>query len=172
MSNSEKFLLSKINQLEQKVFELEQRIQRVEGSIKTYTQVSLFESTTGENVKTNTRTEKYLFDGKVYKKSKLVLAVIKKYVENNPNITAEELEREFSSREFNLSTFSCVKEVSSIPEKQLNPVKRYYTDEDSIITLVDGTQMAVCTQWGSNIGLFIEFVKRYGVEIIKINNVL
>lgn len=153
------FLLSRINELELKVFELESKVKELENSKQIEEHIKLNE------VKPNTRIEKYLFDGKCYKKSRLVLAVINKYVKDNPNISAEELEQAFPSSEFKLSTFKCVIKDENIPAKHRKPVKRYFIDEDEI-ELKDGTMMAVCTQWGKeNIGLFIEYVEKYGYVI-------
>ena len=166
MSINYEYLLSKINELERKVFELELKVNKLENSTQTK------QPTQEEEKKYNTRIERYLFEGNYYKKSRLVLAVINKYVYDHPNITAEELDEAFPSRKFKLSTFSCVKKFENIPANHKDPekVKRYFIDEDTLITLNDGTKMAVCTQWGTNIILFIEHVKKFGYEISLYSN--
>jgi hypothetical protein len=162
MNTDYDFLLLKINELERKVFELEMKVNSFE-------KANNDSITLDEEIKINTRIERYLFNGNVYKKSKLVLAVIKQYVVDHPNINASELIEAFPSKEFKLSTFSCVIELANIPSKHLNPVKRYFVSDDLVITLKDGTKVAVCTQWGTNINLFIDFVKKYGYEIVLSN---
>jgi hypothetical protein len=162
MNTDYDFLLLKINELERKVFELEMKVNSFE-------KTNNDSITLDEEKKNNTRIERYLFNGNVYKKSKLVLAVIKQYVVDHPNINASELIEAFPSKEFKLSTFSCVIKLANIPSKHLNPVKRYFVSDDLVITLKDGTKVAVCTQWGTNINLFIDFVKKYGYEIVLSN---
>lgn len=191
MSINYEFLLAKINELELRIFELECKVNMLEESNQdedvefeiipkerqelelqynqnkdTGLKVEEFVQT---NVKKyNSRMEHFLFDGKSYKKSRLVLAVIKKYVSEHPSISEEELEDAFPSRAFRLSTFGCVRDLNKIPDNHKGilkgSVKRYFLGDD-LIKLEDGTMMAVCTQWGTNIGLFIEFVKKYGYEI-------
>ena len=168
MNLNEEFLLSKINNLEKQLFELEKRVKDIEARNVVFTELVNNETILAPENKPNTRIERYLFDGKDYKKSKLVLAVIKKYVSDHPDINAEELDAAFPRFEFKLGSFSCVKKFDEIPPNYLHPVKRYFIDEDQLIVLADGTKMAVCTQWGANIAYFIEFVKRYGYQIKKI----
>ena len=165
MSEIDGFLLSKINELERKVFELEKRLQAVEERkiVKTVKPVFVV----GEEEKVvNTRVERYLFNGESYKKSKLVLAVIKKFVKDHPGITESQLSGAFPSHECKCS-YPIVKESTKIPVRHLEPVKRYFTDDEQLIKLADGTIIAVCTQWGQNIQNFIEFVKKYGYKIEK-----
>lgn len=162
MNQNDEFLLSKINELERKVFELEKRVKALEGEKNILDIVSPDETGLEEGLQ-NTRTERYIFDGNVYKKSRLVLAVIKKYVDQHPGITVDELNNAFPSRVFK-SSYSCVMDVNLIPQKQIKPVKRYFVDET--IQLNDGTNVAVCTQWGYNTKYFIEYVtKKYGFVI-------
>lgn len=160
MENYE-FLLLKINELERKNFELEARIKKLEEKSNTIIKIT---SKDNDNlVETNTRTERYMFNGNIYKKSKLVLAVIKYYIELNSNITLDELSKEFPSYEFK-SSYQCVMDINLIPDKQKEPVKRFFIDDP--IILRDGTNVAVCTQWGQNINLFIAYVtKKYGFVI-------
>ena len=158
----EDFLISKINELEMKDFELEKRLKAIEQINLTSDEIE-----SSIDLKKNTRIERYLFNGNVFKKSRLVLAVLNKYVENHPNVTAAELSLAFPASAFNISSFSCVKDVKLIPENHKSPVKRYFIDD--LIELCDGTKVAVCTQWGSNINLFIKFVKRYGFDIQQVS---
>lgn len=162
MNQNDEFLLSKINDLERKLFEVEKRLKTLEDE-RTAPNRCDAEERKHDEEKPNTRTERYSFDGEIFKKNRLVLAVVKKYVEKNPSITISELVDAFPAHEFK-SSYACVMDVNLIPEKQIKPVKRYFVDEP--ITLADGNKVAVCTQWGSNTRLFINYAKKkYGFVI-------
>ncbi|MBQ1196937.1 MAG: hypothetical protein IIX44_11900 [Clostridia bacterium] len=113
---------------------------------------------------------KYLFEGKTYGKSRLVLAVVQKYVEDYHPATFEELEEAFpGSLQGSLGT---VKRIEDVPDKYKGNggVKRYFIKEDEIIYLSSGEQVIVCTQWGaSNLEKFIEYaILELGHQIEKI----
>ena len=165
MENNYDFLFYKINELEKKLFDIERRISFIEKN-QNYDGDDESELITESS---NSRKERFLFNGNSYKKNRLVLAVVKYFVQLQPNITAEELKNAFPSYKFKLrSTFNCVEYLDAIPEWQKEGVKRYFIKNDEVITLKDGTKMAVCTQWGPNIKYFIAYVKKYGFEIEKI----
>ena len=162
MNQNDEFLLSKINELERKIFELEKKVKALEGESSAANPPYVNCAAPGED-KASTRTERYSFDGEVYKKNRLVLAVVNKYVKDNPGITAEELAEAFPAREFK-SSYPCVKVANLVTLKQREPVKRYFVDEP--ISLADGTEVAVCTQWGPNTKFFIDYVtNKYGYVI-------
>lgn len=165
MNLNEEFLMSKMNELEMKIFDLEKRVRLLENMISSQDKTQIQQ--VAEN--TNTRIEKYSFDGNIYKKSRLVLAVITEYVKKHPGISESELEQAFPGSAFKLTTYGCVRNVDLIsPNYKDGPVKRYYIDE--AIVLNDGTKMAVCNQWGGNIKLFIDYVKsEHGIEIDPVN---
>lgn len=97
---------------------------------------------------------KYLFEGKTYGKSRLVLAVVKKYVEDHHPTTFDELESAFpSSIQGSLGVVRRIEDVSN-KYKGIGGVKRYFVDD--VICLASGEQVIVCTQWGTNIDRFIE----------------
>lgn len=108
---------------------------------------------------------KYLFEGNTYGKSRLVLAVVKKYVEDHHPATFDELESVFpSSLQGSLGVVRRIDEVSD-KYKGIGGVKRYFVDD--VINLVSGEKVVVCTQWGANIERFIDHVKnklKYRVE--------
>lgn len=164
MKESSEFLLFKINELEKRVFELEKKLNIMEEEKTKKAIKPVLNNEDGEVV--STRFERYKFNGEYYKKAKLVLAVIKKFVEDNPNITEAQLSSSFPSYECKCS-YQIVKEVTTIPEKHLNPVKRYYVNDEHLIKLTDNTIVAVCNQWGQNIHYFIKFVEKYGYNIEK-----
>lgn len=103
----------------------------------------------------------YCFEGKIYGKGRLVLAVVKAYVRDNPYITYTELENVFYKK------LQGSHGVISIPNSARNrvqdPEKRYYTDDP--IYLKD-MPIWVCSQWGiGNINNFIDKAKFLGYKI-------
>jgi hypothetical protein len=111
---------------------------------------------------------KYMFDGRTYGKSRLVLAVVKKYVEDHHPATFDELEKAFpSSIQGSLGVVRRIEDVSE-KYKGNGGVKRYFVDD--IIILASGEQVIVCTQFGApNTEKFVEHViNKLGYAISKI----
>ncbi len=113
---------------------------------------------------------KYLFEGKTYGKSRLVLAVVTRYAEDCQPATFDELKEAFpNDLQGSLGVVRLINEVSD-KYKGIGGVKRYFIKEDEIIHLSSGEQVIVCTQWGSS--NTEEFVKHamfdLGYEIKKI----
>lgn len=106
---------------------------------------------------------KYKFNGKMLGKGRLVLEVIKQHVENNPNITFSELERQFPRKiQGSRGVFSSEEEAIEIRNRDR---RRHFIKADELITLSDST-IAVCSQWGiKNIGKFISVAQKYGHKI-------
>ena len=100
---------------------------------------------------------KYLFDGQTYGKSRLVLAVVTKYVQEHKPRTYDELEEAFPSRiQGSLGVVRCINDVSD-KYKGIGGVKRYFVNENEIIHLPSGEQVIVCTQFGAtNTEQFVE----------------
>ena len=80
----------------------------------------------------------------MYLKNRLVLAVVKAYVRDNPEISRDELRGVFSKH---LQGSIGVVEKSEIARERNDYNVRFFTKEDEIIHMVDG-DMYVCTQWG------------------------
>ena len=111
---------------------------------------------------------KYVFEGNTYGKSRLVLAVVKKYVEDHHPVTFDELEAAFpSSIQGSLGVVRRIEDVSD-KYKGIGGVKRYFVDD--IICLASGEQVIVCTQFGAtNTKEFVEHaVNELGYEIEKV----
>ena len=95
-------------------------------------------------------------------KGKLVLAVIKDYVDTHPGISFEELVIAFPPDKKLHTSYAIIAKVEEIEEK--NHVRYYMKDTDRI-NLSD-TSVAVCNQWGiTNIGAFFDVCKKLGIEI-------
>ena len=111
---------------------------------------------------------KCLFEGKTYGKSRLVLAVVKKYVEDHHPTTFDELESAFpSSIQGSLGVVRRIEDVSD-KYKGIGGVKRYFMDE--VIRLASGEQVIVCTQFGAtNTEKFVDHaVNALGYTIDKV----
>ena len=102
-----------------------------------------------------------MFEGKVYAKNRLVLAIIKKYIENN-NPTYNEISKVFDK---SLQGSLGVVELYENAIKVSDAKKRYFLKEEDIIYL-QNTKIVVCTQWGIfNIIKFIKQAQTLGFNI-------
>ena len=118
---------------------------------------------------------RYVFMGEELGKSRLVLRVVKTYVDEHPMISFKELKDAFPDS-LQGSSLGVVKLLDEVPDKYrgIGGVKRYFVDEDKneIIHLNSGEKVAVCTQVGiSNIDEFIIQTKLklgYEIELKKI----
>ena len=111
---------------------------------------------------------KYVFEGYTYGKSRLVLAVIKKYVEDHHPATFDELEKAFpSSIQGSLGVVRRIEDVSD-KYKGIGGVKRYFVGD--VICLASGEEVIVCTQFGAtNTNDFVNHaVNELGYSIEKV----
>ena len=109
---------------------------------------------------------KYFFNGIEYKKNRLVLAVLKDYVQKHPTITYSQLEKDFPPALQGRETFTTEdKAKEKLNEKK---GKRNFIEPDELITLQDKTTIAISNQWGiDNIPRFIEHCKKIGITITE-----
>lgn len=106
----------------------------------------------------------YTFNGSTYGKSRLVLAVIKEHVQNNPDITFSKLEADFPHSLQGKNTFSDYDKAMEIINHTNK--KRHFIEPDELIALKDDSKIAVSREWGTgNIGRFIERAKVLGYKI-------
>ena len=104
---------------------------------------------------------KYMFNGKVYAKNRLVLAIVKKYVEeNNPSFA--ELNQVFDrSLQGSLGVVELYENASKVSDS----TKRYFMKPEDVIT-IQGQRVVVCTQGGIfNIVKFIKQAQSLGFNI-------
>lgn len=102
---------------------------------------------------------KYNFNGKTYGKSRLVLAVVRQYVEDYQPSTLEELKVAFPDDL--QGSLGVVRDINDVSDKYkgIGGVKRYFVNEDETIHLSSGEKVVVCTQFGAeNAERFIEHV--------------
>ncbi|MDI4667619.1 AAA family ATPase [Pseudoalteromonas shioyasakiensis] len=90
---------------------------------------------------------KYNFDGKQLGKSRLILAIMKKFVrENNPNY--EQLKQNFSEIEKDRrSLFITPLELAKKKEGSKDSRKRFFEADDEALTLSDISKVYVSNQW-------------------------
>lgn len=108
---------------------------------------------------------KYLFNGGVFGKSQLVLAVVTHFVSEHKNITFEELANTFHK---SLQGSLGVVQKHSFVLGKSDASKRWHMANPIALK---NAQAVVCTQWGSfNIPLFLTRAKELGYQITEINN--
>jgi len=109
---------------------------------------------------------KYLFNGTVYTKNRLVLAIVRSYVESNPEISYAELKKIFPDElqgRGNYGVFNSLNDAEKILAD--SGYKRHFIQPDEVIKLKDET-IAVCNQWGvRNIDKFRNKVKDLSFKI-------
>lgn len=141
-------------------------IERFKGRGNTYVITDLY----FKNKSKSKNRDKYKFFNMKYGKGRLVLAVIKQYVRDNPIVTLAELNSKFthSSRK-GIATVVMYKNALEFASKNR---KRHFINSGDIIKLndADGTEIAVSDQWG--IGDMPEFIKKakelnYKIETVK-----
>ena len=103
-------------------------------------------------------TTKYRFEGKIYGKGQLVLAVVTSYVKAHPNITYDGLKNAFpkppSGRKHEV--FESVEQIKMDKATSNDRRDRYFLEDDKLLPIADDT-IAVSNQWGiGNINPFLD----------------
>ena len=113
-------------------------------------------------------TSKYKFDGHTFGKGRLVLAVIKRYVEAHPATTFADLQQAFPKEcQGSLGVVATVAQANEIYTTTAR--KRHFLDPEDIIQLQD-SMVAISNQWGiGNISRFIEKAIQLGFTIEAVN---
>ncbi len=105
---------------------------------------------------------KYDFNGKKsLHKNRMVFEVVKKFVEDNPNVSLIELQRVFNRQ---------LQGGMEVVEKKQNlsgdKLRRYFIKNNEIISLSNGDKIAVTTEWSmGNIHKFLKKSQELGYEI-------
>lgn len=108
---------------------------------------------------------RYMFNGNVYLKNKLVLAVVKDYISKNQTLTCNDLKEVFDK---SLQGSIAVVEYEGVARQRKDCNIRFFAKEDDILHLIDGN-MLVCSQWGIlNIANFIKRAEQLGYKIEQI----
>lgn len=121
--------------------------------------ITVIDDTNEENTETVIKSskEEYKFNNQMYGKNRLVLAVVKKYVEENPNITFEILKSVFNKLK---GSQDIVKKLDDVKDK-----KRFFVNDNEAINIVD-EKIVVSNQWDkNNITGFISQAEKLGYQI-------
>ena len=107
---------------------------------------------------------KYIFNGVLYKKNRLVLAVVQKYVQDRRgNITCDDLKAVFPK--YLQGSLGVVERKEIACQRGVDYERRYFTEPQEVIKLLDG-EMYVCSQWGIfNLPQFLNRAEQLGFDI-------
>lgn len=111
--------------------------------------------------KTQRDYSKYRFNGQVYNKRKLALAILTHWINVKKPKDLAEIRRALEG--YNLQR--AVALFDQITEKYLS---RYHSSENDLLTLDSGELIAISNQWGDNIPRLLEAMSRYGIQAEKI----
>ena len=107
----------------------------------------------------------YMFNGGVFPKNRLVLAVVREYVRSHAYLTCSQLKQVFEK-----SLQGSIGVVETVQLARLRPdyEVRFFARDQEILHLSDG-DMYVCSQWGIlNIPNFIKRAEQLGFQIDSI----
>jgi hypothetical protein len=110
---------------------------------------------------------KYRLNGETHGKNRLVLSIIKRYVEDHPGLTFSALSKIFPKE---LQGWSGCFETVENAEKTVEETgyRRHFLKAEEIIELAD-SRIAVSTQWGiKKMGRFIETAQNLGFKIAEV----
>lgn len=156
------------------ILELIDRISRLESEVSALKEeLSQFSNSSeydeeGNNISTSTArdTTKYILDGKRYGKNRLVLAVVHKYIESHPNISASQLMAAFD-RSLQ-GSLGVIRSLNDVKNSYSDYERRFFCQPEEIIH-TSTEDCVVCTQWGKfNIGNFIVRAKQLDITIDEI----
>ena len=98
-------------------------------------------------------------------KGRMVLAVVKQYVQCHEGIAFAQLREAFPDTLVGSSSYGVVREMTPDIQRQTPP--RYFVNDS--IKLADGTVAVVCSQWGiGNIQGFITHARQQGCDIREV----
>lgn len=147
-----------------RIVKLEKEIEELKHKEKDTTTI-LFGNSYSEDKPQQRDKTRYMFNGNVYLKNRLVLAVVKDYISNNSEVTCKELKEVFDK---SLQGSIGVVEYENLAKQRGDYKVRFFAKEDEIIKLKDGN-MLVCSQWGIlNIPNFIKRAEQLGYTIEQI----
>ncbi|HNW82790.1 MAG TPA: AAA family ATPase [bacterium] len=108
---------------------------------------------------------RYNFNGKTnLPKTRLVWEVIKKYVEDHPDLTVDRI-NEIFPQEIQ-GSMKIAEYVENIPEDKLHRLSKFNKDEESIH--MNGKKIAIAAEWNfKNILRFIRKAEELGYEIVE-----
>jgi hypothetical protein len=111
---------------------------------------------------------RYEFQGVLYNKRKLVLAIVQQYLILNSHTTLQELKEIFpESLHSNHSFIELKDKAQQIFDNTGH--KRHFLNENEILQTIDGFQIAICNQWGiHNMDGILKVALALGYQINKV----
>ena len=150
--------------IEFEIIELKKRIERLEVLLENKNESKMVQEAMFP-MKERVQRDKtrYIYDGKVLSKNRLVLAIVSQFVkDNNPDLAL--LQQAFDkSLQGSLGVFDKIENAQKIKDC----AKRYFVNDP--LVLKDGTEVVVCTQWG--IFNIIKFIKQASMLGYKIDEI-
>jgi hypothetical protein len=141
------------------------RIEILEGKVNDLSKSTITPNINNETSKFIRDKTKYMYNGVVYSKNRLVLAIITDYVLQNPKKNYQNLSIIFD-KSFQ-GSLGVVRLFSEIKNRK-DAAKRFFTND--IIKLDSGEEVVVCTQWGAfNINRFITLASSLNFSITKLD---
>ena len=158
-------LLSNVNDLMNRVLALEKQVDELKNKTTVNSKVDepISASYKVYQSRQTKDSQQYSFNGQIYGKGRLVLAVVKQYVTDNPNITADELETTFDGSL--QGSIGVVRKLSELTKFSSDPQRRFFLNQGDIIKTVT-EECTVCNQWSKfNINSFIDRAVELGYSI-------
>ena len=110
----------------------------------------------------------YKFNGNIYNKRRLALAVVQEYVRIHPGITLGELSATFPDAL--QGSLGVVREAGEAKAAHTDYARRFFTNKQDTL-LLQGSQAYVCSQWSiGNIGRFIERALSLGFSVESVHD--
>jgi hypothetical protein len=105
---------------------------------------------------------KYVFEGQIYNKRRLVLAIVQAYVRDHPGTTLAQLEKVFPANlQGSHRVFKTIEDALDVVNRTGH--KRHFIDPDEVIKLADDRKVAVATMWGAdNLKAFLDQARTLG----------
>jgi len=119
---------------------------------------------------------KYSFKGNEYTKRRLVLAIVKQYVQDLNPTFSEICEAFPSSLQGGAGVIISAEELAERKRNSTDTIERFFTGDNESLQTSDGTTIYVSNQWGTKDdgeGTFDRFIKRakeLGFEITSVEN--
>lgn len=153
-------LIDRVSRLESEVTLLKQMLSQEENDFEYIDKEdSILSSTTRD-------TTKYILDGKRYGKNRLVLAVVRKYIESHPDISASQLMSVFDQSL--QGSLGVIRTLNDVKNSYVDYERRFFCKPTEIIHTTT-EDCVVCTQWGKfNIGNLIARAKHLNIAIEEI----
>lgn len=165
-----KLMFDKVESLEKQVLRLQTEVSELKSRLSEFESEQTKQHTTespgimsmAPPVTGKRDTTKYMWEGNVYLKNRLVLAIVHDYVKKHPGITRRQLKTIFDKT---LQGSIGVVEDEETAKLRSDCDKRFFAKLGETLTLADGN-MYVCTQWGiPNIMNFVTRARALGYEI-------